>query len=109
MPAIRAELRQYRLMVSHFFAGFFENDWISWKVDMVGTLAPIFGLIAAPGFLLPLLLYPMYSMLPALPPLIRNPTVWTHMSLYIGFSMLVMGFASVVEWDSLLLRGLLVL
>jgi len=102
MQSLFDEGRQYVCLWKHFFAGFFENDWISRKQDMSATLAPVFGLVAVPGLLLPLLLFPFYEMLGDLPAARRDPVLWTHICFYVSFPMLVMGLAAIVEWDTLL-------
>jgi hypothetical protein len=65
-------------------------------------LLSLFGLVAVPGLLLPVLLYPFCGMLDALPAARRDPALWTHMCFYVSFPMLVIGLASIVEWDNLL-------
>ncbi len=101
MRALLEDGRQYASLLKHFFAGFFENDWISRQQDMGATLAQIMGLVAAPGMFIPLLLYPYYMMFEVTPPLRRDPNLWMHMCMFIGFSMLVVGVATIVQWDSL--------
>ncbi len=97
-----AEGRQCICLLKHFFNSFFENDWITRGQDMGAALAPVFGLVAMPGLLLPVLLFPFYEMLADFPAAQRDPVLWTHMCFYVSFSMLIMGLASVVEWDTLL-------
>ncbi len=88
-------------LVKHFFGGFFDNDWLSRNQDMGAALAQIFGLIAAPGLLIPMILYPFYELAAGMPSFQREMALLQHKCFFICFSMLVTGFVSIIEWDAL--------
>lgn len=91
----------FRLLLKHFFRGFFDNDWITRDENLGTTLAQVFGLLAAPGLVIPMLLIPVYGVPGRLPPFEFERMRLSHECFFISLSMLVMGFVSVVEWDAL--------
>jgi len=87
-------------LVRHFFGRFFDNEFVAQNSDMQVTVTKLLALLSSPGIVLTCLQYLAYLNLDALPEA-RMPTLWADRTIYISFSMLVMGAVTVIEWDAL--------
>lgn len=90
---------RFLTLTRHFFARFFDNGALSRQGEMQTNIIQLLGLPAVPGFFL------CFFMMKHYPPTARHPfDSWQATSdryLFISYSMLVMGFVTVFEWDSL--------
>src|SRR5882762_2012000 len=91
---------QYRPLIRHFFRGFFDNELVSPHGESHVTIAKILALLATPG-LLTFWLLPGYQLLRMYPPETVEPATYADKLFFITISMVVMGFATVLQWDSL--------
>ena len=103
-PRGRDEKQQFLLLARHFCRWFSDNELVSQHTEIGVTLTHILSLLALPGLMISLWLYPKYG----------YQLFWAHPSLsaqdvasledkcfFISFSMVVMGFVTLLEWDSL--------
>lgn len=90
---------RFLALTRHFFARFFDNAVVSRQGEMQTNVIQLLGLLAVPGFFL------CFYMMKHYPPTVRNPfDSWQATSdryLFVSYSMIVMGFITVFEWDSL--------
>src|ERR1700722_13182299 len=92
---------QYKALVRHFFGRFFDNEFVAKNTDMQVTVVKLLALLSSPGIILPCLRYTTYIGLAGATPEVLNPMLWSDRTLYLSFSMLVMGAVTVLEWDAL--------
>jgi len=97
---VRKLLRsRFLALTRHFFARFFDNDAVSRQGEMQTNVVQLLGLLAVPGFFL------CFYMMKHYPPTALHPfDSWQATSdryLFVSYSMMVMGFVTVFEWDSL--------
>lgn len=92
---------QFRALVRHFFGRFFDNEFVAGNADAHATVVKILALLATPGFCLPFFRYITYLKLDHYPPEARLPVLWYDRCFFISFATLVMGGATVLEWDAL--------
>jgi hypothetical protein len=92
---------QFAALVRHFFGRFFDNEFVAQNTEIQVTVTKMLALLASPGIILPFLRYTTYLGLDGYPPEMRYPMLWSDRSLYLSFSMLVMGAVTVLEWDAL--------
>ena len=95
------EASQFRQLVRHFFARFFDNDLVSLDADMRSTVVNILAMLAAPGMLLPFLFMSKYVKLQEEPMYVRDLASLGEKEFFICFSMTVMGLVTVIEWEML--------
>ncbi len=88
------------VLLRHFFGRFFDNELVSGEGDTVASFAKIIGAIAAPG-LVCFWLMPKYSVLAYEPPAVAEAASFPDKLLFLTFSMAIMGFVTVLEWDAL--------
>ncbi|MEO8127497.1 MAG: hypothetical protein ABJF23_03510 [Bryobacteraceae bacterium] len=90
---------RFLALTRHFVARFFDNDAVSRQGEMQTSVVQLLGLLAVPGFFL------CFYMMKHYPPTARHPfDSWQATSdryLFVSYSMMVMGFVTVFEWDSL--------
>ena len=79
-------------LVRHFFGRFFDTESISPQGDPQANVVQTLGLLAAPSAFFVLLFRPLT--------LTDWSLVWVRY-IFLGFSMVVMGFIMVFEWDAL--------
>jgi hypothetical protein len=91
---------QFKALVRHFFGRFFDNEFVAKNTDMQATVVKLLALLSSPGIILTCIQYLTYLNLDAMPD-VRMPTLWADRTIYISFSMLVMGAVTVLEWDAL--------
>src|SRR5271155_3361106 len=100
-PSLQHEVSQFRDLVRHFFARFFDNDLVSADGDMRSTVVNILAILAAPGMLLPFLFLSKYVKLQDQPMYVRDLASLGEKEFFICFSMTVMGLVTVIEWEML--------
>jgi len=88
------------VLIRHFFGRFFDNELVSTQGDAHATISKVIGLLAAPG-LICFWLMPKYTMLVFVPPKVAEAASLPDKMFFITFSMAVMGFVTVLEWDAL--------
>ena len=79
-------------LVRHFFGRFFDTESISPQGDPQANVVQTLGILAAPSAFFVLLFRPLT--------LVGWDLVWVRY-IFLGFSMVVMGFIMVFEWDAL--------
>ncbi len=82
----------YAVLIRHFFGRFFDKEALSPQAEAEVNLGPILGLLAAPGAFMVLLLLPL------------GPSGWSMVTIrycFVSFSMIVMAFIVICEWDAL--------
>src|SRR5437773_8602159 len=94
---------QYHLLWTHFFKRFLHNDLISPQEETQITLIHILSVLTVPGFLFGYVAFKKYFIyFRSTPPKIRAAALLSDQGLVIAFSMVMMGFLAVLEWDALL-------
>ncbi len=90
-----------------FWQRFLDNDLIAPQAETRLALAPILALLAVPGVIFSLRSYGHYSFLwtrlgHPVPPFPSDLSVsWSDKFLFLYLSMILMGFITVLEWDTL--------
>jgi hypothetical protein len=82
----------YRLLVRHFFQRFFDAESLSPQGEPEAGLFQTLGILAAPGAIAGIVVMPL------------SAVGWTSVSmrlLFVLFSMIVMAFVVIFEWDAL--------
>lgn len=92
---------QFLQLGRHFFGRFFDHELVSRNAEAQVTVTQILALLAAPGLLGPLLLFPRYARLAFQPASIRDMAILFDKCLFLSFGMAIMGFITVFEWDAL--------
>jgi len=93
-------------LVRHFFNGFFASDLVSTKAETGLTLTHILALLAVPGALISFHLLPKYSFyLARLPLAVQDLASLVDKCFFLAFSMVITGFITVLEWDTLFPDG----
>jgi hypothetical protein len=88
------------VLLRHFFGRFFDNELVSGEGDTSVGFSKIIGAIAAPG-LVCFWLMPKYTVLAYAPPAVAEAASLPDKLLFLTFSMAIMGFVTVLEWDAL--------
>ena len=88
-----------KLLVRHFFGRFFDNEIVSQSGDMRTNVVQAFGLVATPGLMVPFYMIPQRARFDH--PFAYNWILLSDYYFFIMFSMVVMGFVMVFEWDAL--------
>ncbi len=92
-------------LVVHFFKRFFSGDALSADSDLRLGIGGILALLAAPGAILPILLFPKYSSLFHWMLGIRHFDLYAasipDKCMLLTFTMAVTGIVAVVKWDAL--------
>jgi len=92
-------MNAFLLLVRHFFGRFFDNDIVAQDSDMRTNVVQALGFVAVPG------MFVAFSMLPAAPrfdrPFDQGWNVIISYYFFVLYSMVVMGFVMVFEWDAL--------
>jgi hypothetical protein len=88
-----------KLLVRHFFGRFFDNEIVSQSGDMRTNVVQAFGLVATPGLMVPFYMIPQRARFDR--PFADNWILLSDYYFFIMFSMVVMGFVMVFEWDAL--------
>jgi hypothetical protein len=89
----------FLLLARHFFGRFFDNDIVAQDSDMRTNAIQALGFVAVPG------MFVAFSMLPSSPrfdhPFANGWNVIASYYFFVVYSMVVMGFVMVFEWDAL--------
>src|SRR4051812_32733732 len=87
------------LLVRHFFGRFFDNEIVAQDSDMRTNVVQVLGFVAVPG------MFAAFAMLPTFvrfdQPFANGWEVITDYYFFVLYSMVVMGFVMVFEWDAL--------
>src|SRR4051812_36152454 len=87
------------LLVRHFFGRFFDNDIVAQESDMRTNVVQVLGFVAVPA------MFAAFAMLPTDArfdrPFAQGWEVITDYYFFVLYSMVVMGFVMVFEWDAL--------
>src|SRR4051812_39048536 len=87
------------LLVRHFFGRFFDNEIVAQDSDMRTNVVQVLGFVAVPG------MFAAFAMLPTFVrfdrPFANGWEVVTDYYFFVLFSMVVMGFVMVFEWDAI--------
>jgi hypothetical protein len=87
------------LLVRHFFGRFFDNEIVSQHGDMRTNVVQAIGLVATPGIFVPFYMLPQRARFHH--PFDHNWVLLSDYYFFVMFSMVVMGFVMVFEWDAL--------
>ena len=87
------------LLVRHFFGRFFDNEIVSQTATCAPTWCRRFGLVATPGIFVPFYMIPQRARFDH--PFDHDWMLLSDYYFFILFSMVVMGFVMVFEWDAL--------
>jgi hypothetical protein len=87
------------LLVRHFFGRFFDNEIVSQSGDMRTNVVQAIGLVATPGIFVPFYMIPQRARFSH--PFAYNWVLLGDYYFFVMFSMVVMGFVMVFEWDAL--------
>jgi len=88
------------VLIRHFFGRFFDNELVSPQGEVQASFSKMIGLLAAPG-LICFWLMPKYTLLTFVSPKVAEAASLSDKMFFITFSMAVMGFVTVLEWDAL--------
>ena len=89
----------FRLLVGHFFGRLFDNEIVSQHGDMRTNVVQAFGLVASPGIFLPFYMIPQRVRFDR--PFDNGWILLSDYYFFVLYSMVVMGFVMVFEWDAL--------
>ena len=89
----------FLLLVRHFFGRFFDNEIVSQQGDMRTNMVQAFGLIATPGIFVSFYMLPQRVRYDR--PFDHNWTLIGDYYFFVLYSMVVMGFLMVFQWDAL--------
>lgn len=95
------ERRQFDVLTRHFFGGFLDNDLMSPVSDMHGLLSKALALLVLPGVLYPFSLVFRYGGRPFYSYQSLDMLSWSDKCIFVMLSIVVMGLATVLEWDAL--------
>jgi hypothetical protein len=99
---IEREQSQFEVLVHHIFYRFLHNELLTSDDDETKRVMQVSCAIAVPGLLVALFLFPPYHGFPPYP--LHRP-FWAQVAdhyFYVMYSFVVMGAATVYEWDLLL-------
>jgi hypothetical protein len=99
--AIGREQSQFEILVRHIFYRFLHNELLTSDDDETKRVMQISCAIAVPGMVVALFLFPAYHAFPPYP--VPRP-FWAQVGdhyFYVMYSFVVMGAATVFEWDLL--------
>jgi hypothetical protein len=88
-------------LIRHFFGRFFDNELVAAAAEAQVTVTQILALLTVPGMFLTMYLFPQYTALEFQPAAFRERALLVDRYLFISLSMIVVGFATVIEWDAL--------
>jgi hypothetical protein len=97
----KREQSQFEVLAHHIFYRFLHNELLTSDDDETNRVMLISGAIAVPGLLVALFLFPPYHGFPPHP--LHRP-FWAQVAdhyFYVMYSFVVMGAATVYEWDLL--------
>ena len=89
----------FALLVNHFVGRFFDNEIVSQQGDMRTNMVQALGLVAVPGMFVAFALLPMGLRFDQ--PFAHHGQLLANCYFFVLYSMVVMGFVMVFEWDAL--------
>jgi hypothetical protein len=89
----------FTLLARHFFGRFFDNEIVSQHGDMRTNVVQAFGLVATPGMFVPFYMIPQRTRFDQ--PFLHNWILISDYYFFVLYSMVVMGFVMVFEWDAI--------
>ena len=89
----------FGLLIRHFAGRFFDNEIVSQQGDMRTNVAQALGLVAVPGMFVAFALLPMGLRFDR--PFEHHAQLLANCYFFVIYSMVVMGFVMVFEWDAL--------
>jgi hypothetical protein len=89
----------FGLLSRHFFGRFFDNEIVSQHGDMRTNVVQAFGLVATPGMFVPFYMIPQRTRFDQ--PFLHNWILLSDYYFFVLYSMVVMGFVMVFEWDAI--------
>jgi hypothetical protein len=89
----------FSLLARHFFGRFFDNEIVSQHGDMRTNVVQAFGLVATPGMFVPFYMIPQRTRFDQ--PFLHNWILISDYYFFVLYSMVVMGFVMVFEWDAI--------
>jgi hypothetical protein len=92
---------QRALLVRHFLRHFFSSELGPRPIEAQVTLIQILRLAASTGVVIMYQLFKKYARLAPLPPATAHLATLNEKCLFLFFSMVVIGFVAVIEWNSL--------
>lgn len=92
-------MRRFLLLVTHFFGRFFDNEIVSQQGDMRTNAVQALGLIASPGIIVSFFMLPQGVRCDR--PFAYGWELIGDYYFFVVYSMIVMGFLMVLEWDAL--------
>jgi hypothetical protein len=101
-PVRQPERSQFSHLLRHFLERFFNHETASTDGDAKTRLVQIACAVGLPGFVVALYLWPVYHPLWPPHPALWRPQYWlqvNHHFFYVVYSFVVMGLATVFEWD----------
>src|SRR5512136_3031412 len=101
MSLLASTRQRYATLIRHFLAHFFQSELIPRQAEAKVTLIQILALVATPGFVIVCILLRKYARLAPLPAAAAHLASLNERCLFIYFSMVVIGFVAVLEWDTL--------
>ncbi len=93
--------QQRRLLIRHFLKQFFNSELVPRQAEARVTLIQILALVATPGFVIMCALLRKYARMAPLPAADAHLASLDEKCLFVYFSMVVIGFVAVVEWETL--------
>jgi hypothetical protein len=93
--------QQRSLLVRHFLKHFFSSELGPRQIETQVTLIQIFGLAASPGVVIMYQLFKKYARLAPMPAATAHLASLNERCLFLYYSMVVIGFVAVIEWNSL--------
>ncbi len=101
-PPASTEKTQFFLLTRHFFNRFFRTNLVNSAAQMDLTVIHILSVLSIPGLLFSLWIYPDHAYLVTHFPLwVETERALRDKAFFVVFSMLIMGFLTVLEWDAL--------
>jgi len=101
MIPIPSAKQQRAVLIRHFLRRFLDSELIPRYADARVTLIQILALVSVPGLIIIVFLLRKYARLAPLAPAAAQIAALNEKCLFIYFSMVVIGFVAVLEWDSL--------
>jgi hypothetical protein len=98
----RGEWLQFKILLHHFFMRLFNLELVCGSSDARSTVVQWLAFLAVPGQFLPLLLLVFSTRIMLTMPLLeRTAIILSFQYYYLGFSMVVTGLVTLLNWDSL--------
>jgi hypothetical protein len=88
-------------LAEHFFHRFFDNEFVAARGESYLTVVHILAVLALPGLFYTMYLYPLYFDIALYFPDSYPVVSMIDRSRYMFYSMAVVGFVAVLEWDAL--------